>query len=186
MASTHNNELKQTKKQSIFKKALDFVTASNLGAEVEYHDKEDIEQYLKHRFKPTRNLYKQRARHYMLLYNIFQILIIIASAIIPIVNLTPNISQDNNIRIVSSSLGTAIVIFTGILQLAKAQENWILFMSTIDSLENEYYLFSHSIGSYSNEDRNKLFIQRIESIIRSKSKQYVSTIQTTGLHRDTV
>jgi hypothetical protein len=181
MASTHNNELKQTKKQSIFKKVWDFVTGSYLGAELEYPVKEDIERYLKERFKPQHSFYKQRVRHYELLYHGFQILIIIASAIIPIVNLTTSTSQDNNIRIVSSLLGTAIVIFTGILQLAKAQENWILFMSTVDSLENEYYLFSHSIEPYSKEeDRNKIFIQGIESIIRSKSKQYVSTIQTTG------
>jgi hypothetical protein len=65
----------------------------------------------------------------MHLYYVFQILIIFVSAFIPIINLSsPN---DHLLPFISSLLGSAIVISTGILHLTKAQENWILFMSTV-------------------------------------------------------
>jgi hypothetical protein len=75
-----------------------------------------------------------------------------------------------------------IVITTGILQLTKVQEAWILFMSAIDALENEYYLYSRCSGDYSKiKDRvskQQLFVARIEAIIAGKSKKYISTFQS--------
>jgi hypothetical protein len=72
------------------------------------------------------------------------------------------------------------VIATGILQLTKVHETSMLFMSTVDALENEYYLFSRCSGDYSKKDeegKKRFFVERIEGIIAGKSKKYVSTFQ---------
>lgn len=75
-----------------------------------------------------------------------------------------------------------IVITTGILQLTKVQEAWILFMSAIDALENEYYLYSRCSGDYfkikDRVSKQQLFVARIEAIIAGKSKKYISTFQS--------
>ena len=71
-------------------------------------------------------------------FYVLQAIIILVSALIPIINLLGFEKNDNNdeiIRILSSVFGSLIVIVTGLLQLFKVSEKWILFMSTVDSLE---------------------------------------------------
>jgi hypothetical protein len=54
-------------------------------------------------------------------------------------------------------------------------------MSTIDVLENEYYLFSHCRGEYFKiEDekcKQQTFVERIEAIITGKSKKYLGAFE---------
>ncbi|MGZ5489573.1 MAG: DUF4231 domain-containing protein [Nitrososphaeraceae archaeon] len=97
-----------------------------------------------------------------------QAVIIISGALIPIINSTSNIFNG------SSILGVIVVIFAALLQLVKAQDFWILYASALDQLEMEYELFLHRINEYSNNDtRNKNFVNKIESIISSKSNKYM-------------
>jgi hypothetical protein len=56
---------------------------------------------------------------------------------------------------------------------------YILYASTVDSLESEYELFLHDdVDTYSKdktkEQKEKIFIKRIEEIITSKSRSYIS------------
>lgn len=97
-------------------------------------------------------------------------MIIIAGALIPIINSTSD--RFNS----SSILGVIIVIFTALLQLLKAQEFWILYASTLDQLEREYELFLHRVDEYKDDKddtRNKNFVNKIESLISSKSNKYM-------------
>ena len=88
--------------------------------------------------------------------------------------------MDINVRIASSVIGALIVIITGFLQLFKLYEKWILFMSTVDSLEYEYQLYVHGILHYSaSNNPDKLFVQKIESIILAKGERYLANIERT-------
>lgn len=161
-------------------KVWDYIMANKPDDDPHYKPNETFCEYIENRFRPQRDYFKKRARQSMRLYHIFQILIIVISAIIPLVNLS--LPTDNHdLRIISSLLGISIVISTGILQLSKAQENWMLFTSTLDSLENEYYLFSHHATPYSKDsdtEKNEAsFVERVENIISAKGKKYVSNLQ---------
>src|SRR5215208_7580272 len=80
----------------------------------------------------------------------------------------------------TSVFGSLIVIVTGLLQLFKVYEKWTLFMSTVDSLEFEYHLYVHDISYYYTiKDPDKLFIQKIESIILAKGERYIANIERT-------
>ena len=68
----------------------------------------------------------------------------------PIINVFP--SNDNKtytIKIVSSILASFIVIFTGVLQITKSNENWISNRSTAELMKSEYQRFNMGVGDYS-------------------------------------
>jgi hypothetical protein len=69
-----------------------------------------------------------------------------AGALVPIINVFS--LPDNSLRIISSILGGIIVIVTGLLQLYKHQENWILFRTTQELLKREKALYMNDAGDY--------------------------------------
>jgi len=141
---------------------------------------ENMKNYLKYRFKGTRKYCKKRVRQSMYNFFVVQVITIFVSALIPIINVTDLGGNDYLIRLVSSVLGSIIVILTGFLQLFKLYEKWILFMSTVDSLEYEYYSYVYGLPHYStSNDPDKLFVQKIESIILAKGERYLANIDRT-------
>jgi hypothetical protein len=130
--------------------------------------KSDIKSYIENRFEKSKKYYKSKANQYRGFYFILQAVIIISGALIPIINSTSNTFN------LSSLLGVIIVIFAALLQLLKAQDFWILYASALDQLEREYELYLHGIDEYSKADtRNQNFVNKIESIITSKSTKYM-------------
>ncbi|HET7283592.1 MAG TPA: DUF4231 domain-containing protein [Nitrososphaeraceae archaeon] len=108
----------------------------------------------------------------------FQVLIIGFGVLIPIVNVI-SYPDELAIRIISSILGSLITGITGLVQLIKAQESWLLFRSTAETLKREYQLFMQKSGDYSDSNltedkKNKMFIERTESIISAEGSKYFS------------
>ena len=85
-------------------------------------------------------------------FRICQIIILVAGAIIPIINVA-NIGDSQ--RIISSIIGGLIVVITGLTQLEKYQENWILYRTTTELLKKEKYFFENNVGDYSNPDEKE-------------------------------
>jgi len=66
------------------------------------------------------------------------------------------------------------VVVTGLTQLEKYQENWILYKTSSELLKKEKYFYENGVGEYSNADqreRNKLLVERVESISRRPSAE---------------
>jgi Protein of unknown function (DUF4231) len=174
----------ESKEEKWYRTIWDYIISNEPEDESEYSGEEkgniseDMKIYLKHRFKKTRKYCKKRVKQSMFGFYVLQAVIIIISAIIPIINLST--FNDIYVRIASSIIGALIVIITGFLQLFKLYEKWILFMSTVDSLEYEYQLYVHGILHYSaSNDPDKLFVQKIESVILAKGERYLANIERT-------
>jgi hypothetical protein len=93
-----------------------------------------------------------------------------------------NYPDSTAVRISSAVLGCLITITTAFLQLTKAHESWILFRSTAENLKREYHMFMHSSGEYANpnrteDEKNKMFIERAESVISAEGSKYYSIRQ---------
>lgn len=182
-----NQQEGKPKEEKWYKTLWDFIIPSEPENDLEYsgEEKEGISEnmktYLKYRFKKTRKYCKKRVKQSMYGFYVLQAIIIIISAIIPIINLTNTTNgMDIYVRIASSVIAALIVIITGFLQLFKLYEKWILFMSTVDSLEYEYQLYVHGVLYYStSNDPDKLFVQKIESIILAKGERYLANIERT-------
>jgi len=68
-------------------------------------------------------------------------------AMIPVINVLGFVDQQT--RVVSSGLGATIVIVTGLTQLEKFQENWIMYRTTTELLKKEKYFYENEVGEYS-------------------------------------
>lgn len=149
----------------------------------EWYDPEkqpSVSDYIKKRLENQLNWYSKKAKDNLYRYYKIQILVLGASALIPIVNVVDG--HELAIRIISSILGAIIVGATGLLQLTKSQESWIIFRSTAETLKKEYNLYMLKVGDYSDSNlvddkRDRLFIERAESVMSMEGTKYVSLRQ---------
>jgi len=137
---------------------------------------DEIENYLTERFEPQYEFYDKKARESRQRFLSFQIIIIVVSAFIPIVNV-PGIGNDPQIRITSSILAGIVVILTSLIQLLKSHETWVIYRATANSLLGEKYIFKNNAGLYSNlteDNRKTAFVERVENIIGQEGTKYFS------------
>jgi hypothetical protein len=115
------------------------------------------------------------ANKYRLRFRVFQIIVILASGIIPIINLSDIASPAT--RFISSILGSLIVIVTGITQMDKNHEMWILKGSVEQALKHEKLLFINGVYPYDNPDTNKSeLIKKMNKIISSHLESYFTVV----------
>jgi hypothetical protein len=135
--------------------------------------KTETPDYRKERLQFEIDWHSGKARHNKKMFRLYEIIIIITGATIPIVNAINFI--DIQTRIISSILGGIVVIFTGLSQLEKYQENWILYRTTTELLKKEKYYFDNNVGEYSNLDEDKkmkMLVENVESIVSSETSKY--------------
>ncbi len=126
--------------------------------------------YIKSRLDDQIDWYSKKATTNKNRFHGFQILIIIVGAIIPLVNLIDFAPVET--RVISSILGVIIVGVSGILQLKKYHENWIMYRSTEEALKKEKYTYENDAGEYSGLDENKklkLLVENVESMISNQN-----------------
>jgi hypothetical protein len=134
--------------------------------------------YKEERLQKQIEWHSEKARQNKLKFRIYQIIILIASAIIPIINVS-NIG-DFQTRLISSIIGGIIVVITGLTQLEKYQENWILYRTNAELLKKEKYFFENSAGEYSKMEgleKDKLLVERVESIVSAETSKYFTIHQ---------
>jgi predicted histidine transporter YuiF (NhaC family) len=78
--------------------------------------------YKENRLDEQIKWHSKKARQDKLRFRLYQIITLIVSAIIPIINVA-NIGELQT-RIISSIIGALIVVVTGLTQLEKYQESW--------------------------------------------------------------
>ncbi len=183
------NAIMESKPKSILDKdILLLFSASNYGNKEPYfmiYDKDnpDIQDYIRNRLEPRIKWYDKQSRVNMNRYNTLQLMTLGISATIPVINVVGGTGIDFAIRIFSALLGGIIVAITGIIQLSKAHESWILYRSTAETLIREYNLFMLKSGDYSEESmkeeskRNNVFIDRCEAIMSTEETRYFSLRQ---------
>jgi hypothetical protein len=96
--------------------------------------------YKQERLQKQIDWHSRKARDNKRRFRLFQIITLIASAIIPIINLgyiAKSDTVDYQIRIITSIVSAIIVVVTGLTQLEKYQENWILYRTSAELLKKE-------------------------------------------------
>jgi Protein of unknown function (DUF4231) len=82
----------------------------------------------------------------------------------------------------------AILLFEGLQQINKWQENWILYRATCEGLRNEQHLFFEKAGPYANlrpEAAQRLLAERVGALVSAEHSKWVharaeKTETTTG------
>jgi Protein of unknown function (DUF4231) len=134
--------------------------------------------YKNERLEQQIKWHSEKARHNKRRFRLYQIITLVGSAVIPIVNVTDFANLPT--RILSSAIGSIIVVATGITQLEKYQESWILYRTTAELLKKEKYFFENCAGEYSglgSDEKKKLMVERVESIVSSETSKYFTIHQ---------
>jgi hypothetical protein len=133
----------------------------------------NISNYIEKRLIPTTNYFHEKASSYLALCFSYQVLIILAGALIPILSVA---IVDNQIsRISSSFLAGIVVMFTAYIQLVKLPQTGLVFRNTEYRLQKEYHTFIQKTDGYLNvKDPDKLFIDNVESLILDTTSDFYS------------
>ena len=116
-------------------------------------------------------------------YHRSQAIIIIAAALIPIINVLEIGSYE--VRIASSILGGIVIGITSILGLKKYQENWILYRTTEEALRREFYLFKNNAGDYAElegDEKKRRLVEKSEALLLSQTLYVVCQILRNGIY----
>jgi Protein of unknown function (DUF4231) len=129
-------------------------------------------------FKPPEEALNDRikgfelaADTYKLRFRVFQVIVIVASGIIPIINLSDIATPAT--RFISSILGSLIVIVTGLTQMDKNHEMWILKASVEHALKHQKLLFVNGVKPYEDpKTKESVLITKMNDIISSHLESY--------------
>ena len=145
-----------------------------------------IDNYIKERLDDQRSWYAQKAAFNKSRYRTFQIIAIVATAIIPVINLTSGWSLDSGAQraalLASSIISAGVAIIIAISQMEKYFETWILYRTTAEALKREKFLFQNGCAQYSNlsePDKNRLLVERVESMTSSENSKFFAFQQQT-------
>jgi uncharacterized protein DUF4231 len=124
------------------------------------------DDYIKNRLEDQMNWHAAKARSNKERFRIYQFIVIIAGGLIPFLNTASYLPEQ--IRIISSLLGTIVAILTAINQFEKYETAWNENRTIAERLKREKVFFKYNTGYYSyvkEEDRNKFLIERVEDDI---------------------
>ena len=116
----------------------------------------EISEYMENRVRPQIQWHSMMARRNKSRFHLFQIIIIITSSVVPIVNVAENIPIQT--RLISAILGSLITVITSVTQLKKYEETWYLYRTLAERLKKEMYLITNNSGEYgrTGEDEKKI------------------------------
>jgi len=135
-------------------------------------DKDQFNSYLESRYRKETDWYDEKAIWHHKIYQIFQWTAIILSAVTPVLILV----GDGLVRWFAVAIAVLVAISTAALKTFKYQENWINYRTTCETLKKEYYFYEAGIQGYEGvEDKEALFIQRVESLISRENTLWVVT-----------
>lgn len=131
---------------------------------------EEFAAYRESRYEKALAYYDTRARSNKRRYYLCAVYILAVSAAVgPSALLVKNYGH-----LIAVILSPTVTVVAAISGLFKFHENWLGFRSTWDLLKSELYLHDARVGSYQEaEDRNRMFVQRIESALSSESLEWL-------------
>jgi uncharacterized integral membrane protein len=133
---------------------------------------EDFQNYLKERYEDQINWYDKKSMLNQKMYRFFQLSVIILAAITPVL---VAIAPETN-RWPAVIIAALVAIGTIILNTSKYQENWINYRTTAETLRKEIHFYRVGLGDYrDSEDREALFIERVESLISRENIMWSTT-----------
>jgi len=135
-------------------------------------EKEQFENYLSSRYQKEIAWYDKAARRSYYGYQIFQWAAIILSASTGVLV----VIGEGPIKWAAAVIAVMVAISTAALKTFKYQENWINYRTTCETLRKEFHYYQAGIQGYGDaEDKEALFVERVESLISRENTLWVIT-----------
>jgi hypothetical protein len=128
-------------------------------------DKEIFKDYVENRYKTQMSYYSKAAGKNQKRYKQFQWVLIIFSAITPI--LAAFDGKWVSLQIPVVLISAIVAILTAGLKAFQYQEMWVSYRATNELLKPEIYYYNFGVGPYAEDgiDRESLFVSRVETIL---------------------
>ncbi len=142
-------------------------------------NKEDFQKYLKERYEDQINWYDKKSIWNQKMYRRFQWIVIVLSAITPVLVAIVAINPETKeVSWPAVGISALVAIGTTALKTFKYQENWINYRTTCETLKKEIYFYNAGVGDYGDtEDREALFVEKVEALISRENTMWLSTRQ---------
>lgn len=137
-------------------------------------------EYVERRLEPQRKWHNEKATWNKRRFYTAEVATLLAGAAIPIVNLWV-VKDPYWAGLLSAILGGVVVVAASVGKLFKFHENWLQYRTLAEALEREKELYSVGAGDYAELDeagRNRLLVERVESILASTTSQFIETHQS--------
>jgi hypothetical protein len=139
-------------------------------------DNATFETYLKERYNPQMDYYDSASKKFQKKYKIFQWILIILSAITPVIAALNGYGNDHDKKLSQFSslfvvvISSIVAILTTGLKTFNYQELWITYRTTHEKLKPELYYYNFNVGEYgkSGVDKESLFVSRVESLLSAE------------------
>lgn len=131
--------------------------------------------YIKERVNSQLEYFSKAASRNKLYFYIVEIIVLLASAAIPVCNSLA--LPEGSFRIISSLLSGAILVFAGLGRLYKYHELWLNARMTAELLKREKHLFLYKAGPYAGlkeNERKRLLVEQVENIVATEVTQFIS------------
>lgn len=76
------------------------------------------------------------------------------------------------VTLVVGVLGALIAVISSLVSLNQFQENWTEYRTTCESLKHEKFLFLTKAEPYHEDEKFRLFVQRVESLISKENSAW--------------
>lgn len=135
-------------------------------------DKETFKIYLSDRYQNQMEYYKRSSAKNQKRYKNFQWLLIILSALTPVLAALDGVAL--NLKVVVVLVSAIVAILTTGLKTFQYQELWATYRATYEELKPEIHYYDFSIGPYAAAgiDKESLFVSRIEAILNKERQAW--------------
>jgi hypothetical protein len=142
-------------------------------------DQDAFSQYLKDRYETQIGWYDRKAARNQTIYRWMQWSLIVLAAITPIL-IELDLDPLGAGWVQWATLTSAVVaILTAGLKTFKYQETWINYRTTCETLRKERHFYDAGLSDYrTTDDREALFVDRVESLISRENTMWVSAHKT--------
>lgn len=121
--------------------------------------------------------YDKRSASNKRIYRVLSVYVIFASTLmLPLFAFGP---PDLGWRILGTLVSASVVTSTSLLAHLKAHENWLSYRAYWDALKREESFFDAGIRDYSKEEKNLVFVERVESIVAREGAEFYARHERT-------
>ena len=157
---------------------------------------EQLPPYITERLDKQRVWYSEKSKSNKFRFRICQLVIIVASAAIPIINLgmpLTNLANDGDLYQyalgITAILGAIITIVTALSQMDSYFETWILYRTIAEALKRERFLYMNSAGDYANLQeaaKLKFLVEKVETMLSAENSKFFALQQNAKQQSDQI
>jgi hypothetical protein len=137
-------------------------------------ERNKYDEYVSGRYQEQIEWYSDKASTNKKWYQVFQWGVIIFSAAVPVLIASVPMKYQWFTIMVS----VILAIGTAALKTFKFQENWVNYRTVSETLKKERHFYEAGLDDYANaEDKEALFVERVESMISRENSLWVTTHQ---------